>query len=307
MGQPRWATKAGRTTFSRPIVAVAAIGVLMVLLVLLRHLDDDGSSSTPAPGGPLPAAAAPCVAGGVDCPAPPLQLCLDARGARVDCSAVLADTSAPSSTSGWDWLLIAVVVIAPFALVLGPLGWRAVCRTRRRNREAFDAGLPDLLERGFVLADDPRPERFAVQQACQRSQRVLVREGDPTMWLLERERTMSSVREAWPVRSAVVELTAPVPVLRLIPVAADNQGTRRYRTVGGNDGSDLLQDLLRLLADAHPDVIVLTAGDLLEVHTPPGGKQWFEALPEPLGLSAVADLAEAIAATLVAHAGEPSA
>lgn len=133
-----------------------------------------------------------------------------------------------------------------------------------------------------------------------------MREGDPTVWLFERERTMSSVREAWPVRSAVVELAAPVPALRLVPVATGDQATRRHRTVGATDRSDLLQDVLLLLGDAHPDVIVITAGDPLEVHTPPPGQQWFEALPEPFGLSAVADLAEVIADTLVAHAGEPS-
>ena len=308
MAQSPPATKMGRTGFSRPIVVLASVAVLMIVLVLLLRVNDDESSATSSSNVPTQSESEQCIAGGVDCSVPPLELCVNARGVPVDCSAVLADAAqSESSTSMGEWLLVGAVVLAPFALVLGPLGWRAVRRTRRRNIEAFEAGLADVLERGFDLVDDPRPERFVLQQACQRAQRVLVREGNPRVWLFERERTISAIREAWPVRSAVVELATPVPTMRLVPVVSGNGGTRRYRNVSATDAGEVLQRVLDLLEEAFPNVVAATTGDLLEVHTPPRVKQSFEALIEPLSLSAVADLADAIATALVAHASEPSA
>lgn len=293
MGQPRWATKAGRTTFSRPIVAVAAIGVLMVLLVLLRPLDDDGSSSTTPPGGSLPAAAQPCVAGGVNCPAPPLQLCLDARGARIDCSAVLTDTSAPSSTSGWDWLLIAVVVITPFALVLGPLAWRTVRRTRRRNAEAFAADAGALQALGFVQVDDPHPAVFALAQACRRAERVLAREGVPRIWLFEVEHTTSLAMDRWPTRAAVFEPVAPLPSGALLPIAARKGPTRYRRTFAAGGPADALVAAVTPILDERPGQLVVAFGagvvELRAVASPGA---------TPLALSAVAAAAIEVAAAL---------
>lgn len=294
MATASWARKTGRTGFSRPIVALASVAVLMILLVLLRQVNDEDSSSIPSSNVPTPSQSEQCVAGGVDCAAPPLQLCVDARGARVDCSAVLAEAAQPqSSTSMGEWLLVGAVVLAPFVLVLGPLGWRAARRTRRRNAAAFASDAAALAALGFVAEVDPTPSVFAVEQARGRATRALARPGPPQIWLFEAERPSLLPFDGWPSRSAVMEPELPLPSGALLPMR-ERKGAGRYRgTFARSPEADaLVRAVLPVLERRRGQVSLVVGGGVVELRSVAPQRV------EPLALSDLAALAVEVAAAL---------
>lgn len=290
-----WVTKSGRTGFSRPIVALAAVAALIIVLTLLHRVDDD-TSSTVSSSPPTASPAAGCGAGGPDCPNPLLQLCLDDRGDRIDCSGVLADRApSSSSTSAGEWLLVGAVALAPFALVLGPLGWRAARRTRRRNAAAFAADAGARKAMGFEDAPEPGSAVFALAQAWRRATRSLVREGPPPVWLFEFERPTGLAFDRWPTRSAVFVPETPLPSGSLVPMR-ERGGASRFRGTFPRSpaGDGVVQAVGPLLDRRRGKVALVIGGGLVELRTvaAPG--------TEPLTLSALAELALDVVDTIEA-------
>lgn len=287
-----WVTKSGRTGFSRPIVALASVAALIILLTLLHRVDDD-TSSTVSSSLPTASPAERCGAGVGDCPAP-LELCSDASGARIDCAVVLSDPAPSSSgTSVGEWFLVGVVVLAPFVLVLGPLGWRTVRRTRRRNAAAFAADAAAREAMGFVDARDPAPTVFALEQAWRRAARRLVRPGPPPLWLFEFERSSGAAFDRWPTRSAVFVPVATLPSGALVPMRGRDGATRWRRTLPSSAAADAVVRAVEAVLDGRSgQVALIVGGGLVELRAVAAPRA------EPLALSALADVALDVAAAV---------
>lgn len=277
----------GRLTgVGRPAALLGLVAALALVLLLLPHLDP--SPTGPAATGNVTTAddLDECLAGGADgCAIPQLRQCL--RGdVAVSCDdIVVSEPSTASSTAG-DTVLVGLVVLAPFVLVLGPLGWRAARRTRRRNAAAFVADADAREAMGFAVAADPAPTVFALEQAWQRATRALVREGPSPVWLFEFERPTSLVFDRWPTRSAVFLPEAGLPSGSLVPMR-ERGGASRFRGTfpRSPEGDAVVRAVGPLLDRRSGQVALVIGGGLVELRTVPAPGT------EPLRLSALADLA----------------
>lgn len=292
---PSSAMTSGRSGLGRPVLMVAAVAGIALVLLLLPHLDD--TPTAPAPSDDLPTSAAfeQCLAAGPEgCAIPELRQCLQ-DGSVASCPDLRL--AAPAASDGGagpgDVLLVWLVVLAPFVLVLGPLGWRAVRRTKRRNADAFAAERAALEALGFVAEDDPTPSVFALDQARRRAIRALVRDGTTRIWLFEVERPFSLAFDGWPIRSAVLEPALPLPTGALVPMR-ERKGTARYRgTFGRSPESEaLVRAVVPVLERRRGQVSVVVRGGLIELRStaPPR--------TEPVALSVLADLAVELVAAL---------
>ncbi|HMQ26580.1 MAG TPA: hypothetical protein PKA98_11380 [Acidimicrobiales bacterium] len=270
----------------RPAVLLGLVAALALVLLALPHLDP--SPTAPAATGNVATAEDldQCLAGGADgCTIPELRQCLQGDVAVSCDDIVVSEPSTTSSTTG-DTVLVGLFVLAPFVLVLGPLGWRAARRTRRRNVAAFAADADAREAMGFVAASDPAPAVFALEQAWQRATRTLVREGPPPVWLFELERPMGLVFDRWPTRSAVFVPEMPLPSGALVPTR-ERGGASRFRGTFPRSpaGDAVVRAVGPLLDRRRGQVALVIGGGLVELRTvaAPG--------TEPLTLSALAEMA----------------
>lgn len=297
----------------RSVFLFAGVIAIAAVLFLLPRFSEEEASPPPAP---LPADVIlqsdveACLGGAqaaTGCTQPALQACLASPDECTDELRVLV-TDEPASTTGegsGDLLVVVLAVIAPFALVLVPLGWRTIRRTRRRNAEAFADQLPELVARGFVVSDDPAPGGFELRQACQRASRILVRDAEPRIWLFESSRPRTLVADHWPVRSAVVELPVTVPTGRVFPSRDAARAGDRFVGRFSTDPGDFLDRVRPVIDGAYPEVLLFAKRRLVQVATCQKPRTGLHGpLPAPLALAEVADLAEAVAAALTVDAAE---
>lgn len=283
----------------RPAVLLGLVAALALVLLLLPHLDP--SPTAPAATGNVATATdlEQCLAGGADgCAIPELRQCLEGDVAESCDDIVVSEPSEATSTADsgvGDTVLVWLVVLAPFALVLGPLGWRAARRTRRRNAAAFAADAGARKAMGFEDAPEPGSAVFALAQAWRRATRSLVREGPPPVWLFEFERPTGLAFDRWPTRSAVFVPETPLPSGSLVPMR-ERGGASRFRGTFPRSpaGDGVVQAVGPLLDRRRGKVALVIGGGLVELRTvaAPG--------TEPLTLSALAELALDVVDTIEA-------
>lgn len=298
----------------RSVLLFAAVAVIGGVLLLLPRLAEEESV---APEVSVPADVImqsdveACLggrqAGTGGCTSPALQACLASlEQCPDDLRILVTDVAAPTADEGGgDLLLVVLVVITPFAMVLGPLLWRTNRLTKRRNAEAFASELPAMVDRGFVVADDVTPNGFELRLACQRAARILVRAGSPRLWLFEYERPSTLTTESWPVRSAVMELSSAAPSGQIFPARDAGRSGERYVSTFPTGPDNLLERVRPVLDGACPYVGLVAKHGLVEVRAGRAFRQGFRAPPAPpLALADLADLADAIAAALTVDAAD---
>jgi hypothetical protein len=241
-----------------------------------------------------------------------LVLC-PAEQTRAECLATTldelaaADAHAADKAAASDRSLVKVAVntFAVTAAVLVLLGWWVGRRTLRRNDRAFQAELPELATRGLAVSDWyslPVPSDLARLSTVRR---VLVRDADPRLWLIEREAPGTGINRRWPERYALWICTHPVPDGRLVPIVPDgNDASPRYTgSFADLPAIDDLEHLVRRHVDPwFPALAVLAADGMLEISTTPDLTEITERPPVPISLAALADLALAIDGDLRAKA-----
>jgi hypothetical protein len=186
--------------------------------------------------------------------------------------------------------------LALFALI----EWRVVRQTRARNDDAFRTELPSLTSAGFVESDAAHLPRSIVTEV-RSVRRVLVRDGDVPLRLVESEPRGTSAHSLWPVRIAVIETARAVRTGRLVPRPRRGASTSPSyaSTFGTGPNDDAFVALLRTHMDPYfPQVAVDAHGDHVMLRSVQAVKVPGRPRPTPIGLAGLAVLAEAISVDL---------